>query len=220
LAPTLGKAPPCPDGTSSGPHPDGKVRRFHARTLVDHYCYLILDGITLKVKGVLGVEKRLVLWAYGTTPEGRQEMVSFCQATDESEAQWEVFLQDLYQRGLEGKFLALVVSNGNRGLCRALDLVCRYAPPQRCWVHKLRNVAAKLPKRTQKVCLDGTKAIYQASTRREAVMRFRNWASEWRSRQPKAVACLKSHWRRIRATNAIEQAFREVRRRTRPMRCF
>ncbi len=27
-------------------------------------------------------------------------------------------------------------------------------------------------------------------------------------------------WRRIRTTNAIERAFREVRRRTRPMTCF
>lgn len=27
-------------------------------------------------------------------------------------------------------------------------------------------------------------------------------------------------WRRVRTTNAIERAFREVRRRTRPMTCF
>jgi putative transposase len=27
-------------------------------------------------------------------------------------------------------------------------------------------------------------------------------------------------WRRVRTTNAIERAFREVRRRTRPMSCF
>ncbi len=27
-------------------------------------------------------------------------------------------------------------------------------------------------------------------------------------------------WRRVRTTNAIERAFREIRRRTRPMTCF
>lgn len=51
---------------------------------------------------------------------------------------------------------------------------------------------------------------------------------------PKAVACLlrdwealltffalpPQDWRRVRTTNAIERAFREVRRRTRPMTCF
>ncbi|MFC2000471.1 transposase [Chloroflexota bacterium] len=32
--------------------------------------------------------------------------------------------------------------------------------------------------------------------------------------------CPKSHWRKIRTTNAIERAFREVCRRTRPMACY
>jgi len=32
--------------------------------------------------------------------------------------------------------------------------------------------------------------------------------------------CPKTHWWKVRTTNAIERAFREVRRRTRPMSCF
>ena len=32
--------------------------------------------------------------------------------------------------------------------------------------------------------------------------------------------CPKTHWWEVRTTNAIERAFREVRRRTRPMSCF
>ena len=32
--------------------------------------------------------------------------------------------------------------------------------------------------------------------------------------------CPQTHWRKVRTTNAIERAFREVRRRTRPMSCF
>jgi len=34
------------------------------------------------------------------------------------------------------------------------------------------------------------------------------------------LACPQAHWCTIRTTNAIERAFREVRRRTRPMSCF
>ena len=34
------------------------------------------------------------------------------------------------------------------------------------------------------------------------------------------LGCPQTHWRRIRTTNAVERAFREVRRRTRPMGCF
>ncbi len=213
---------------------DGEVNRFHRRTLVDCYQYLFLDGVTLKVKGALGVRKKLLLCAYGVTPAGTRELVSFRQATAESEAQWEAFLRDLYQRGLTGLTLQLVTIDGNPGLRKALATVYPYIAVQRCWVHKLRNVAAKLPRRLQEACLRGLRDVYQAETRREAVARFRVWAVHWRSLAPKAVTCVredleellaflscpKGHWRRIRTTNAIERAFREVRRRTRPMSCF
>lgn len=153
LSPVLGESPSPQTVSRVARSLDAEVQRFHRRPLSDHYRYLLLDGITLKVKGALGAKKRLVLCAYGITQEGRREMVSFRQATAESEAQWEAFLQDLYQRGLEGKTLALVIRDSNPGLCRALEMVYPYVPQQRCWVHKLRNVATKLPKRLHKPCL-------------------------------------------------------------------
>ncbi len=211
-----------------------EVRRFQRRRLSDCYCYLLLDGIALKVKGATGVKRRLVLCAYGIRKDGRREMISFRQAGSESEAQWEGFLRDMCERGLEGRELELVVTDGNPGLHRGLETVYPYVARQRCWVHKLRNVATKLPKRTQRECLQGARRIYLAETKREAVLWFREWAREWRSGQPKAVRCLEAdleellsflscprgHWRKVRTTNAIERAFREVRRRTRPMSCF
>ena len=98
----------------------------------------------------------------------------------------------MYRRVLEGESLALLVTDGNPGLYRVLDLVYPYIPRQRCWVHKLRNLASKLPKRVEKVCLEGAKAIYQSTTHRETIMRFRDWASKWHLSQPKAVACLET----------------------------
>jgi transposase-like protein len=109
-----------------------------------------------------------------------------------------------------------------------------YVPVQRCWAHKLRNVAAKLPRKLQGECLGELKKVYLAENQREAVRLFRLWATSWRDVAAKAVACVeqdldellsflaapKSHWRKVRTTNAIERAFREVRRRTRPMSCF
>ncbi len=213
---------------------DLEVKRYQKRPLADHYLYLLLDGIVLKVKGAAGVKKRMVLCAYGVTSQGQREMISFRQGTAESEAQWESFLQDLYHRGLRGEQLRLVVTDGCPGLHRALDTVYPYVPRQRCWVHKLRNVASKLRRRDQEECLGQAKKIYQSSTRREAVARFREWRKQWRGVAPKAVQCLEedleellpflecpqAHWRKVRTTNAIERAFREVRRRTRPMSCF
>ena len=211
-----------------------KVEAYHRRQLVDRYLYLFLDGITLKVKNAGKVETRLALCAYGITFMGTRELISFRQANAESESQWEAFLRDLYDRGLTGESLRLITIDGCPGLRRALDTVYPYVEVQRCWAHKLRNVASKLPRRHQEACLAGARAIYLSKTQREAVNNFRLWAAEWRALAPNAVKCIEddlgelltflkwpsSHWPKIRTTNAIERAFREVRRRTRPMTCF
>lgn len=199
---------------------DAEVRRFHAQPLQDRYDYLLLDGITLKVKTPTGCRKRLVLCAYGLTPHGHRALLSFRQVRAESEATWTAFLTDLAQRGLVGAALRLIVTDGQPGLLAALALVYPFVRRQRCWAHKLRNVAAKLPRQLHASCLAEAKAIYQACSQRAAA--------------PGAVVCLErdieellafltcpaAHWRTIRTTNAIERAFRKVRRRTRPMSCF
>ncbi len=234
LAHMLGQAPSAQTVSRVVRSLDEEVRRFQHRALPDKYCYLLLDGITLKVKEAGGVKKRLVLCVYGVTSTGQREIIDFRQATAESEAQWEAFLRNLYNRGLVGNALKLVVTDGCPGLHRALDMVYPYVPRQRCWVHKLRNVAARLPRKVQESCLTEAKGIYLSSTRREAKAHFEDWEKRWRPTQPRAVACLetdleellsfldcpKVHWRKIRTTNAIERAFREVRRRVRPMSCF
>jgi len=213
---------------------DIEARNYHRRRLMDNYRYLFFDGITLKVKGAGGVRKRFVLCVYGITDSDLRELVSFRQASSESEAQWEAFLRDLYERGLEGKQAKLVTTDGCPGLHQALDTVYPYIPRQRCWAHKLRNVASKLRRRNQAECLRQAKKVYLAQTQREATSLFRNWAKQWRNVEPKAVRCLeadidemlpflscpKHHWSKIRTTNAIERSFREVRRRIRPMSCF
>jgi len=213
---------------------DAEVQRYQARPLLDRYQYLFLDGIVLRVKGAAGVKRRLVLCAYGIRQDGVRELVAFRQAKSESEAQWLAFINNLYERGLRGANLTMVTTDGCVGLHNALDTVYPYVPRQRCWAHKLRNVASKLPRRIQEPCLAGAKTIYQASTRTEAVIRFRQWAEMWREQAPNAVRCIEvdidellpfldcptDHWRKVRTTNAIERAFREVRRRTRPMSCF
>jgi putative transposase len=213
---------------------DAEVRKYHRRPLTDDYEYLILDGIWLKVRGAAKAQKKVILCAYGITKAGKREMVDFLLARSESEAAWEGFLNELYERGLEGKTLRLVTTDGAPGCERAVEMVYPRAGRQRCWAHKLRNVAGKVRRKNEAECVGEAKRIYQAETKSEAVERYWEWASRWREEEPKAVRCLekdldpllaflkrpKEHWKKIRTTNAIERAFREVRRRTRPMSCF
>lgn len=213
---------------------DREVHLFQNRPLADIYQYLFLDGICLKVKGSVERQKRQVLCAYGIRRDGKREVISFRQATDESEAKWEAFLRDLYDRGVVGRRLKLIVTDGCPGLHRALDTVYPYVSRQRCWAHKLRNVANKLKRQDQGECTREAARIYQAQTRREAVKCYREWEAHWQHAYPQAVKCLAKdldellsfldappdHRVRVRTTNVIERSFREVRRRTRPMTCF
>jgi len=213
---------------------DPHVRAFHERPLEDRYLYLFFDGIVLKGKEALGVKKRVILVAYGIRTDGHKELIDFLIHRSESEDAWKALLDNLYRRGLLGRATQLVITDGSKGLHAALETVYPRIPRQRCWVHKLRNVANKLRRSIQAECLAQAKGIYRAASRRQAIKRFHRWAARWRRKAPKAVSCMeqdleqllsffdcpREHHTKIRTTNAIERIFREVRRRTRPISCF
>ena len=82
--------------------------------------------------------------------------------------------------------------------------------------------------------VDEARAIYQASTRQQAIQEFRAWKARWRKDAPEAVRCLETDLeallefmdcpvelrKKLRTTNAIERLFVEVRRRIRTMCAF
>jgi len=213
---------------------DREVQVYQGRKLGDHYKYLLFDGIVLKVKGALKAYRKPVLVVYGITTSGHKELIDFRQASSESTPQWEAFLRNLYQRGLEGQNCQLIIIDGCKGLHQALETVYPYIPIQRCWAHKLRNVSNHIRRKDQKKCLKQARKVYLAENRKEAVKAFKEWKEEWVDQYPKAILCLENdldellnfldcpvpHRIKIRTTNAIERAFREVRRRTRTMSCF
>jgi putative transposase len=213
---------------------DAEVKQYHARPLQDGYLYLFLDGIVLKTRTGFGAKKKTVLAAYGIRVDGIRELIDFQVVQHESENAWTGFLNRLYERGLTGEALGLVVTDGSAGLENAVDLVYAGVKRQRCWAHKLRNVSDVLKKSQQEQCIREARAIYSARNRREAIGAWREWSRTWRKTAPKAVACIEKDleellnfyacpegiWKKVRTTNVIERSFREVRRRTRPMSCF
>ena len=213
---------------------DQHVAAFHHRPLPDHYHYLFLDAVSLRVKTPDGTKRRLALVAYGLTAQGHRELIDYRLVQKEGYASWEAFLINLACRGLTGAALRLITTDGHRGLHAALTLSYPRVPRQTCWVHVLRNVAHRLRLRDRAACLQMARRIYQARTSHAATRALQQWRQAWQRRAPKAVACLlrdweallafyavpAADWRRVRTTNAIERAFREIRRRTRPMTCF
>lgn len=211
-----------------------EVEAFHRRPLTDHYRCLFLDGLRSKVREALGRRQRVLLCAVGITLGGRFEVIDFRLARAESEAAWTALLNDLYDRGLRGRFLRLVTTDGCPGLISALQMVYPFVRRQLCWFHKMQNVAGKVRKRDQLAVVSGARAIYLAKTRREAIGAFWRFAHRWRGSYPRAVRCVEEHLEELlahfreppelrptlRTINPLESIFRQVRRRTKLIDVF
>ena len=154
--------------------------------------------------------------------------VAFKLAKGETEAEVTALLNDLYRRGLEGRQLKLIASDGAKGIRAAINMVYPYAKWQLCYVHKLRNLNKHIrhkvknrPKMMRQASL-----IYGSSTKRQAIERFEKFCIRWRDIEPYAVKCFKDgffetlHYFEfaedknfISSTNHLERDLEEVRRR-------
>src|SRR5260370_16357867 len=138
---------------------DTAVQQFHRGALLDEYLYLFLDGIVLKVRdSARKVRRRMILVAYGVTRAGQRRVLAYQFPQDETQAASDQFLHGLYLRGLQGKALQLIVSDGGKGLQAALPFIFPNVPMHRCWGHKLRNIADKVS-RQEGSCVAGAPAI-------------------------------------------------------------
>ena len=213
---------------------DHLVRAFHQVRLKDEWAYLFLDGVSLRVRRPGGRKRVQMLVAYGVRADGSRQLLAFLRSSGESQSAWEGFLQDLYRRGLVGKNLLLIVTDGCPGLAAALQTVYPRVPHQRCWVHKMRNILEKVRQRDYDAVKADAQAIYRADGERRARQAFQRFRFRWRPLYPVMVRSLEKDlpelltflrfprhlWRKLRTTNVIERCFVEVRRRTRPMVCF
>jgi transposase-like protein len=213
---------------------DEAVRQFHQAQLSDDYVYLFLDGVSLRVRRPTGRKRVQMLVAYGIRQDGTRHLLAFLRSQGEGQADWEALLQDLYRRGLEGRALQLILTDGCAGLAAAMRTVYPRVRHQRCWVHKMRNILEKARKCDYDQVKAGAQAIYLAESRKQAEAAFRRFRARWQGRYPGIVQRLgkdlpellsffafpRHLWRKLRTTNVIERCFVEVRRRTRPMVCF
>ncbi len=175
-----------------------------------------------------------LLVAYGVRADGTRHLLGFTWSTGESQAAWEGRLHDHYRRGVEGRQLQLVVTDGCVGLVAALQTVYPRAAHQRCRVHTRRNLLGAVRRRDHAAMTADAQAIDQATDRAEAVAQAQAFARRWWEASLQLVTrllrdlpewlafcqCPRAIWRKLRTTNVMERCFVEVRRRTRPMVCF
>ena len=159
--------------------------------------------------------------------DGRKVLVALEAGHRESEECWSALLRDLRDRGMS--MPRLVLGDGHLGIWAGLRNVFPESEEQRCWNHRIVNILAKVPKRSQAQARMMLRVIPYAETVEEAV-RLKGVFQKWcRERGLHAAAELidhdwdrmvtfyrfpKDHWRHLRTSNAIESPFAALRLRT------
>ncbi len=117
-------------------------RRDLSGTRID---YLYLNGSFFKMHPKARAEPVLVAWGIDTC--GKPVFCGLAPGAAESTDAWRGFLEDLGDRGLGAPLL--VISDGGKGLCAAIECSYPHSLHQRCLMHVCRNLIARVPTHAQ-----------------------------------------------------------------------
>lgn len=200
------------------------VLAFKERTLEASYSVIFMDATHIPLKRQT-VSKEAVYITIGIRLDGTKEVLGFTIAPTESAYIWKEVLQDLKNRGLEE--VLLVVTDGLSGIEESIHSVYPNAQFQQCCVHVSRNIAHKVRIRDRKEICEEFKAVYQATSKEEALAQVDFMVKKWGKQYPRVVNLLLNPAivtfynfpptirRTIYSTNLIEGFNKQLKRYTR-----
>jgi putative transposase len=205
---------------------DVEVEAFRSRALDGEYPYVWLDATYHKVRHDGRVISMATVAAIGVTADGERQVLGVDAGPAEDEAFWTAFLRGLVARGLRG--VRLVISDAHEGLKRAVATVLTGASWQRCRVHFMRNLLARVPKAAREAVAAVVRTIFAQPDHASALAQLRRVVDGVRRRFPDAAALLedaaedilaylhfpKAHRARLHSTNPLERLNKEIKRRS------
>jgi transposase-like protein len=206
---------------------DERVEEFLKRPIEHPIHYLFVDASYFKVRTDSRYVTKAFLVVTGIRDDGCREILGARIADGEDELFWSGLFQELADRGLSG--VKLVISDGHKGIQKAVEKSFLGASWQMCHVHFIRAVLRNVAKKYHKEIADKIKIALEDETKiqeliidlenrgysksADTIERFR--FSLWNYR-----AFPREHWRRIRTTNGLERINKELKRRTRVVGAF
>lgn len=211
---------------------DPIVHEFKTRPLKNHYPFILVDAIYLKVRENNRVQSRGLLIAVGINKDGNREIIGFEIANTENESSWGDFFVSLKERGL--KDVNLVTSDNHKGLVKAVRRHFQGATWQRCQTHFSKNILDATPKPLQPEVKEELRKLYDAvdidsarSVRDQIISKYEDKAPRTMTLLDEAfddvtaVLILPFKYRKkLRTTNMVERLNQEIRRRERVIRIF
>jgi putative transposase len=209
-----------------------QVEHFRARPLEEEYPFLWIDAHYDKVRVEDRVMTLALLIAHGVNGSGMREILAVEPMFDESEDSWREFFRKLKKRGL--KRVCLCVSDAHAGIQAAVKKELLGTSWQRCKVHFMRNILAKVPHKEKRRFAAHLKQIWLQPDRKSARRAADQLAQEYEERFPEAIRCLEEGLedslqfygfpeidsKKISSTNMPERTTREVRLRSRVVGVF
>jgi len=211
---------------------DEHVAAFREAPIDGSYPYVWLDAKYERVRSGGVVAPQAVLVAIGVRSDGHRRVLGVGLWPEETRPGWTEFLESLVKRGLSG--VKLVISDAHLGLREAIRRVFVGAAWQRCRVHFMRNVLAKVHRSKQPIVASLVKTIFAQTSQEEARAQLAWVADQLRNGAPAVADELggaqddvlaymsfpEEHWSKLHSTNVLERLNREFGTRTRLVGIF
>jgi putative transposase len=205
---------------------DTQVAAFRTRRLEAEYPYVWIDARYEYVREDQRVQSMAVVIAYGVRGDGVREVLGLDIELAEDVATWRAFLQGLVARGVRG--VKLVISDAHPGLKQAVKEVFLGAGWQRCRVHFMRNLLARVPKSAQAMVAATVRTIFDQPDRPAAEAQLLQVVEVLGERFPAVTQLIleaegeiltfydfpPEHRRQIYSTNPLERLNKELKRRS------
>ena len=129
-----------------------------------------------------------LMLAYGINGEAKRDILAVEPMYDETEDSWREFFRKLKGRGV--KRIRLCVSDAHQGIQNALKKEWIGSSWQRCKVHYMRNILAKIPHKEKARFAERLKQIWLQPDKQSALSIASHLIQDYENRFPDAIKCL------------------------------
>jgi len=211
---------------------DDMVTEFRTRPLEEEYPVLWIDALYEKIRDQDRCQNKAIMVVKGINLQGMPQILAVEPFNEESEENYVSLFASLKDRGLNKVWLC--VSDAHRGLQNAIRKEFLGASWQRCKVHFMRNILAKVNHKNKEAFASRLKQIWLQPDRETAIAYCREVIEQYADVLPEAISILEDGLedslqfysfpeidaRKIASTNTLERLNKEIRRRSKVIGVF
>lgn len=205
---------------------DTEVTQFRQAPLSESYPVVWIDALYEKIREDQKVTSKAIMIAMAINSQGQKEMLAIEPMNNESTDTWTVFFDKLKARGL--KQIGLLVSDAHHGIQAALKRSFTGTAWQRCKVHFMRNILARVPHKHKETIGRHLAHIFNQTSYDQAKLIAKEVIAKFSTQFNDAMDALNDgledalqffHFQelpfgRTSSTNHLERLNREIRRRS------